>query len=625
MKLEWTQIKNFRSIKDSGKIYFNPNITILAGKNESGKSNILSALHSFSIDQFDESYDYPLSIDSENNIPEVIINFEIEKEDIYFFEDQLKNLNLTKPFYMKVTRSAEYEEIIESELINKLFEFLLLDEVYDNTENLFNSIIEIDNSSIRNINDINKIAFHFEEIETYIRNRNFIFDKIYEQVFLFNTEVQIFFKSIEDIEKNELEIQQLEHLEKLVKQFKIEFNNFKKTILNLKSFLKRFQVLIPNFIYFNSFEDIIPNSIKNEEDHLEMPIIKRFFKVANEDPDKIFNENKSQRRKIFTDNISAKISGDFMDYYSQDEVSLKIDIDGENINFFVYGKDDKKPFEPKQRSQGLQWFLAFYLTLQAERQKGSILLIDEPGLYLHATAQEDLLKMLEKISEVSPVVFSTHSQWLMNPNRLERLRLVIKNNDDTFVENKIHKGADNDTMKPIITAIGLEAVKDIRSFSDKVLLVEGYSDYYYLSAIRFYLNKKGRKFKDFQIYPCNGSSQIMNVLTLIIDSKTDFKILLDNDAAGKRDAKKLQKDCGIEIEKIIFTNLDGKEASSIEDLFSELDMQNLILDDKEKTLKGNDKVLLSKKFNEKVHNDGENKIILSEETIANFLTVFDKI
>ncbi len=36
MRLIWTQIKNFRSIKDSGRIYFNPNLTILAGKNESG-------------------------------------------------------------------------------------------------------------------------------------------------------------------------------------------------------------------------------------------------------------------------------------------------------------------------------------------------------------------------------------------------------------------------------------------------------------------------------------------------------------------------------------------------------------------------------------------------------------
>ncbi|MDN4608211.1 hypothetical protein [Sporosarcina highlanderae] len=33
MKINWLEIKDFRSIKDSGRIYVDSNITVLAGKN----------------------------------------------------------------------------------------------------------------------------------------------------------------------------------------------------------------------------------------------------------------------------------------------------------------------------------------------------------------------------------------------------------------------------------------------------------------------------------------------------------------------------------------------------------------------------------------------------------------
>ena len=136
--------------------------------------------------------------------------------------------------------------------------------------------------------------------------------------------------------------------------------------------------LIPNFVYFSSFEDILPNSFADNEE--TTPIVNRFFKVVNQDPSVLFGEKSSQRRRLLTDKISTSVSGDFMGYYSQDSVSLEINLDGNEINFFVYGTDDQKPFQPRQRSQGLQWFLSFYLTLQAEMNTDSVLLIDEPGL-----------------------------------------------------------------------------------------------------------------------------------------------------------------------------------------------------------------------------------------------------
>ena len=52
-----------------------------------------------------------------------------------------------------------------------------------------------------------------------------------------------------------------------------------------------------------------------------------------------------------------------------------------------------------ERSRGFQWFFGFYMIFSADTQggekDGAILLLDEPGLYLHAKSQGDLLRHLE--------------------------------------------------------------------------------------------------------------------------------------------------------------------------------------------------------------------------------------
>ena len=51
MKLTKFRIKNYKSIIDSGDCYFSDKLTILAGKNESGKSSVLEALEDFHQDK----------------------------------------------------------------------------------------------------------------------------------------------------------------------------------------------------------------------------------------------------------------------------------------------------------------------------------------------------------------------------------------------------------------------------------------------------------------------------------------------------------------------------------------------------------------------------------------------
>ena len=51
MKIKKLRVKNYKSILDSGDVYFEEGITILAGMNESGKTSLLEALEDFDTDR----------------------------------------------------------------------------------------------------------------------------------------------------------------------------------------------------------------------------------------------------------------------------------------------------------------------------------------------------------------------------------------------------------------------------------------------------------------------------------------------------------------------------------------------------------------------------------------------
>src|SRR3989338_1547057 len=80
MKLKKFRIKNFKSITDSGDCYLTDTITILAGKNESGKTSILEALEDFDTDGKIRETAKPIK--SPEAIPEISITFTVEKDTV---------------------------------------------------------------------------------------------------------------------------------------------------------------------------------------------------------------------------------------------------------------------------------------------------------------------------------------------------------------------------------------------------------------------------------------------------------------------------------------------------------------------------------------------------------------
>lgn len=622
MKLDSFRIKNFRSIKDSGDCYLNPNITILAGKNESGKTNVLEGLEKLNKNLKFEESDKPLHFKTDEPI-QIEFHFEIDNKEV---KNILKKVEIDiklgenkESFTINIIKSSEERDyLISGELVDVLKEKL---------QKLNDRLIKNAKKEVTKIYNIIK-KYSTETIEEITlsgdESHEEIIGKINSLIVIINEITPLVTEQSDGEKLNELRNEVIDIKSKTDTDSTIDRIN--REIISLK----------PQIILFNSFSDILPpeipiSDITNETKlKTDYKIVEDFIKLSDLDINALNQTQNRQTRKNIVNRASKVCSDVFGKYWKQDPIEISVSYDEPFLSFFVQdivwngnSKEVKEEaYTPKQRSKGLQWYMAFFLRLKAEGlEKGNIILIDEPGLYLHAKAQKDVLELLEELSKENQIIFTTHSPYLIDPDKLAIIRLLIRNDKtkETTIQNNFNfkKGADKDTLTPIITAIGLDLSQGITFSKKKNIVVEGVSDYFYMQAMLYFLKtKKGYEFpEDTALIPCIGHTTISTIVSLLIGWGLEgYKVILDKKGTNKT-YNKLLKD-GVIKEKIIFV---GKtDSDSIEDLFSNEDISkyNIQSEDISKTI-------ISKKFFEEITHKED--VILSEEAIKNFRGLFDQI
>jgi hypothetical protein len=233
-----------------------------------------------------------------------------------------------------------------------------------------------------------------------------------------------------------------------------------------------------------------------------------------------------------------------------------------------------------ERSTGFAWFFSFLVWFsQVKRAFGDnlFILLDDPGIGLHAKAQEDLLRYISQ--ELEPhyqVIYTTHSPFMVDANNLQRARTVediISTGDDgrekylgTKVGEKVFS-TDSDTLIPLRAALGYEMMQSMVA-GHKTLLVESMTEAFYLKWFSTRLNEKGRAGLDssWKIVPCGGGEKIGAFLGLFGANQGDVVVLMDVTGGQKRleqlRESELMQGCGIlTMDKYIHS-----EEGSVEDL-----------------------------------------------------------
>ena len=170
---------------------------------------------------------------------------------------------------------------------------------------------------------------------------------------------------------------------------------------------------------------------------------------------------------------SAALTDEVLQYWSQNrQLRVEFDLAGEELHLRIRNERHRVSVPFDERSRGFVWFfsfLAYFSQLDVERAD-YVFLLDEPGLNLHAQAQKDFLRFIEeRLAPLHPVVYTTHSPFLIDPMRLERVRTVEDvDGRGTVVSDDLAR-QDPDTVLPIEAAIAFERMRGVPAWEEPAL------------------------------------------------------------------------------------------------------------------------------------------------------------
>ncbi len=287
---------------------------------------------------------------------------------------------------------------------------------------------------------------------------------------------------------------------------------------------------------------------------------------------------RKRERSILLQSAGTTLTKEFKSWWKQGDYRFRFEADGDHFRIWV--SDDRRPeeVELENRSTGLQWFLSFYLVFLVESQgdhEDAILLLDEPGLSLHPLAQRDLSAFFDGLTKTNQIIYTTHSPFLVDPDRLDRVRKVYVAADGSTESspNLRQSGADPahaGAAYAVYSALNLNVAESLL-LGCRPIVVEGASDQHYLTMIKALLIGAGKITPPRElVFPPAGGTKTLRITAGILTGRDETLpvVLLDGDQMGSRMAAELSsglyKD---EEEKVLSTDeFVGFKGSELEDL-----------------------------------------------------------
>lgn len=563
MNRRFLKIKNFKNIGIDKYQYLNLNNTldpykmgelvIIVGENNVGKSNILEAIERINSNNLEK--DTPDFIGFDKSLPEislVCVENEYKNEATHKREG---NYNTLKIYIddLGVTRtSIEFANSNEN-IINNANN--------DSKEKEDNKVIDGNETKEITNNDSEEVDIIKEKYGINIKPNIFY----YKENIIKNYDLTT---TLENISESKFFKALLKSIDFNIDTIKLAYEKGKK-----------------NFAYREDYEKEI-NSKLNDI------VSKKFNELY-------FNLNKSVQKYEFYIRL------------------------GDN-NIHIYLKKNNQAINLDNQSIGFKWFFnLFFDFLHSDLLKrGDIVLMDEPDAHLSLPARRDLRKFLKKFARDNGITFvvATHNPSFIDINHLDEIRIVKLQKEGNGVEiiNDFYtiNPDDVDTLEDIINSFGILHRDILTNPNNRVVFVEGITDYNYLTAFKLLRENEENKEINMVFLPISGIGNKETMKT-IIEKLSKFRnsiVFTDADKAGLifQELSSGKKDSLKVVTLKDIPDLNNKK--EIEDLFSENDRKNYYYVIEKKNTKG------SSLFKNTILN---NKSKLEEETINNFNKVLD--
>ncbi len=553
MLLKKVTIHKYKSFLTEQSYEVESAITRVVGKNESGKTALLEAL-------------------AKSNYFEDNAEFKFDK-DLDYPRSELTKVRNENPSVL----TCEYElsdDIIES-IEDDFAEGIVAEKAFSVTSYYDNS------------RTISGISTDFEVFKEWLVSNFDLEDQ--------GNDLIRAARSYADLEKSVTEnisISGMKEVKAELDKIKKDANGWTNT-LNGYIYKKYISPAIPKLWYFSDYFSL-PCRINLSEfatgkpsgnlSSEEFKIAKALFELSGLQISDIQSESNFEAFKAQLEATSNAITDEMFEYWSTNQnLEIRFEIEhapngARYLNIRIYNSKHRVTLPLKNRSKGFLWFFSFlvwFSKIQGDKNSKYILLLDEPGLSLHASAQNDLLRFIdEKLAPDYQVIYTTHSPFMIDSLKLNEVRTVYDTQNPKVgsvvldaVEQK-----DSDTLFPLQAALGYTIAQNLY-VSPNNLLVEGISDLVYLnhfSAILKEMGKEGLN-EDVTIVPVGGADKIATFISLMRGNELSTVCLLDTftDQSAQARLRRMVEQKIIADKKIIFyhTVIDQVFAD-IEDLFS---------------------------------------------------------
>lgn len=564
MKLQKVEIKKYKSINSDQVIRIEDDTTILVGMNESGKTSILEAI-------------------AKTN---------------YFNADSKFRFNLTHDYPRKEKKQIDKDG---SEPVAVIMHYSI-------EENLIKKInIEL-GANVWNATEIT-ISYKYKGGNTWggIKCNHEAFWEYQLKKLELPSDLRDKFNKIVSKEKFEAELNILtdEGVKQKVTQLSKFFVKEWPFANQLEEYIVKHYLRpnIPKFLYYDEYyalpSEITIEDLNEEEIEDEYKTAKALFELADINTNELINAKDFEDYKAELEATQATISDELFKYWSSNQ-NLEINFDIEPIiesssnsnghidkivshilHIRVKNKRSAVSLPLRNRSKGFNWFFSFLIwfkKIQEDKNSKYILLLDEPGLNLHASAQADLMKFIEDLTADYQIVYTTHSPFMIDSNKLSRVRTVLETKEGTSISESLQE-KDPKTLFPLQAALGYDIAQNL-FISKKNLIVEGIADLVFLETVSGILQSKDRTAlsNDITIVPVGGLDKVATFISLLRGSKLHLVCLLDsfNDAKAKARLDNLIREKIIKENDILFYDeFSQLDKADLEDMFSKEEYLNI--------------------------------------------------
>lgn len=393
------------------------------------------------------------------------------------------------------------------------------------------------------------------------------------------------------------EVEAEQKVNDIIQSYKSEYNS---EILGRKYF-----EYCPVFELFEDFGSLLPNRIDMDDiisgnEQVEgYKAARNFLSIAQLDYT-FFQQPSSRILKQKIENLNQTLTHNFQDFWQQsigrnNKIHIQFELDHYSASYHekagkpyleFWIKDEGERLYPKQRSRGVRWFLSFYMELKAAANinRQMVLLVDEPGVSLHARAQEDVLKVFEDIKDKIQVIYTTHSPHLVEISKLHRVLAVQRDNLDSLrsttriLDPLRLSAASPDTLSPLQSILGNPVSGEGFTSKKFNLIVNDTGSFYIISAIIHLVGYTGKV----SVIPSTNVSSIPLLCNILMGWGLEFSVLLFENEKENRTAETLKETLfkTEDLDRPLIVRMP-EPVYNAEDLLSTLDFKNHILKSRE--------------------------------------------